>query len=193
MPSSRDRPYGQEPAELPAGCVRAAMILSRVALPFTALLVLGVEAGHISVPIGLAFGRFWTGNFKNGPHDWLILAALLAGIGLAVASCWRARRVLVSLSIICLATTTVMALRAWGDIGLIGLNLIACSSVPFVLVSLVAIIASPSREDGAHARGAGGPCAACGYPLGPSGSMACPECGALAPASDGGTPPPAAP
>ena len=190
MPSSRDRPYGPEPAELPAGCVRATMILSRVALPVTALLVLGVEAGHISGPIGLAFGRFWTGNFKNGPHDWLILAALLAGIGLAVASCWRARRVLVILSILCLAMTTVMALRAWGEI--LG-RLTACSSVPFVVVSLVAIIASPSRRHGAHARGPGTPCASCGYPLGPSGSMACPECGALAPASDGGTRSPSAP
>lgn len=193
MPSSRERPYGEERVELPAGCVGAVMILSRVALPFTALLVLGVVAGHIAAPIGVKFGRFWNPSYTTKPHDWLILAALLAGVGLAIASCWRARRVLVSLSIICLATTTVMALRAWGDIELIGLNLIACSSVPFVLVSLVAIIASPSREDGAHARGQGSPCAACGYPVGPSGSMACPECGALAPASDGGTPPRAAP
>ena len=190
MPSSRDRPYGPEPAELPAGCVRATMILSRVALPVTALLVLGVEAGHISGPIGLAFGRFWTGNFKNGPHDWLILAALLAGIGLAVASCWRARRVLVILSILCLTMTTVMALRAWGEIEV---ELIACSGVPFIVVALVAIIASPSRRHVAHARGPGTPCASCGYPLGPSGSMACPECGALAPASDGGTSKPAPP
>ena len=168
------------------------MILSRVALPMTALLVIGT-AGHADLPFGIGFGRFLNPTYTAKPHDWLILAALLAGVGLAIASCWRARRVLVSLSIICLATTTVMALRAWGDIGLIGLNLIACSSVPFVLVSLVAIIASPSRKQAAHARGAGAPCADCGYPLGPSGSVACPECGALAPASDGGTPPRAAP
>jgi hypothetical protein len=166
------------------------MILSRVALPFTALLVLGVKGGHILGPIGLGFGRFWTGNFKIGPHDWIILAALLAGIGLAVASCWRARRVLVILSILCLAMTTVMALRAWGEIVS---QLTACSSVPFVVVSLVAIIASPSRTHAARVRGPGTPCASCGYPLGPSGSMACPECGALAPASDGGTRPPTAP
>ena len=171
------------------------MILSRVALPVTALLVIG-PAVHAALPIGIGFGRFLNPTYTAKPHDWLILAALLAGVGLAIASCWRARRVLVSLSIICLATTTVMALWAWGDIGLIGLiglNLIACSSVPFVLVSLVAIIASPSRKQAAHARGAGAPCADCGYPLGPSGSVACPECGALAPASDGGTPPRAAP
>jgi hypothetical protein len=190
MPSSRDRPYGEERVELPAGCVRAAMILSRVALPFTALLVLGVVAGHIAAPIGVEFGRFRDPSYKTEPHDWLILAALLAGVGLAIASCWRARRVLVILSILCLAMTSVMALRAWGEIVS---RLTACSSVPFVVVSLVAIIASPSRRHGAHARGQGTPCAACGYPLGPSGSVACPECGALAPASDGGTPPPAAP
>ena len=193
MPSSRDRPYGEERVELPAGCVGAVMILSRVALPFTALLVLGVVAGHIAAPIGVEFGRFWDPSYKTEPHDWLILAALLAGVGLAIASCWRARRVLVSLSIICLATTTAMALRAWGDIGLIGLNLIACSGVPFIVVSMVAIVASPPRRQGAHARGARAPCAACGYPLGPSGSMACPECGALAHVSHGGTPPPTAP
>ena len=168
------------------------MILSRVALPMTALLVIG-PAGHAALQIGIGFGRFLNPTYTAKPHDWLILAALLAGVGLAIASCWRARRVLVSLSIICLATTTVMALWAWGDIGLIGLNLIACSSVPFVLVSLVAIIASPSRKQAAHARGAGAPCADCGYPLGPSGSVACPECGALAHVSHGGTPPPTAP
>lgn len=165
------------------------MILSRVALPVTALLVIG-PAGHAALPIGIAFARFLNPTYTAKPHDWLILAALLVGIGLAVASCSRARRVLVSLSIICLATMTVMAMRAWSKIDV---ELFACSSVPFIVVSLVAIIASPSRRHGAHARGAGAPCAACGYPLGPSGSMACPECGALAPVSDGGTPPPAAP
>jgi hypothetical protein len=165
------------------------MILSRVALPVTALLVIG-PAGHAALPIGIAFGRFLNPTYTAKPRDWLILAALLAGIGLAIASCSRARRVLVSLSIICLATTTVMAMRAWSEIDF---ELFACSGVPFVLVSLVAIIASPSRRHGAHARGPGTPCASCGYPLGPSGSMACPECGALAPVSDGGTRPPAAP
>lgn len=190
MPSSRDRPYGPEPAELPAGCVRAAMILSRVALPLAALLVLSPGGHGLPLPVGVGFGRFLNPTYTVKSDDWLILAVLLTGIGLAVASCGRARRVLVSLSILFLATTTVIALRAWGEIEV---ELIACSSVPFVVVSLVAIIASPSRRHGAHARGPGTPCASCGYPLGPSGSMACPECGALAPASDGGTPPPAAP
>ena len=187
MPSSRDTSPGAGSAGAPGGC--GLMILSRVALPVTALLVIG-PAGHAALPIGIGFGRFLNPGYNTEPVDWLILAVLLVGIGLTFASCWRARRVLVSLSIICLATTTVMAMRAWSEIYF---ELFACSSVPFVLVSLVAIIASPSRKQAAHARGAGAPCADCGYPLGPSGSVACPECGALAPASDGGTPPPAAP
>jgi hypothetical protein len=190
MPSSRDRPYGPEPAELPAGCVRATMILSRVALPVTALLVLSPGGHGLPLPVGVGFGRFLNPAYTAKPHDWLILAGLLAGISLAIASCWRVRRVLVSLSIICLAAATVMALRAWGEIEV---ELIACSGVPFIVVALVAIIASPSRRHVAHARGPGTPCASCGYPLGPSGSMACPECGALAPASDGGTRSPSAP
>ena len=38
-----------------------------------------------------------------------------------------------------------------------------------------------------------GRCPCCGYSLGPSGSMACPECGALTPASNDTARPPAAP
>ena len=168
------------------------MILSRVALPVTALLVIGFKLHGLPLPIGLGLGRFLNRGYNTEPVDWLILAVLLVGIGLTFASCRRAPRVLACLSSICLAATTVMALRAWSKPEL-EIGLVLCSGAPFIVVSLVAIIASPSRRHGAHARGPGTRCASCAYPLGPSGSMACPECGALAPVSDGGTRPPAAP
>ena len=92
LPSSRDTFPGAGSAGAPGGC--GLMILSRVALPMTALLVIGT-AGHADLPFGIGFGRFLNPTYTAKPHDWLILAALLAGVGLAIASCWRARRVLV--------------------------------------------------------------------------------------------------
>lgn len=176
MPSSRDRPYGQEPPRLPCGCVFGAVVVSRLALLVSALLVIS-GGGGFPLPWGFGFGRFLNASYIPSETDWRILTLLLVGIGFATVSCWRAHRLLVLFAIACFGTMTVMGCNAWG--GIVP-ELSVYSGIPFAIVSLLAIAFAPSKTRKVapevatdHVR----PCPSCGYPLAPSGSGVCPECG----------------
>ena len=63
----------------------ARMVLIRLALLAACLLVF-VPAGHIALPMGVAFLRFVNSQYAAEPADWVILALLAAGIVLSMLS-----------------------------------------------------------------------------------------------------------